>query len=309
MHEHIAQARHIALIAHVHPDADSLGSACAMYAHLLRLEKKMTLFCATKPFNPRLEALPWAEKATDRWDGRADLAIAFDCGAYARLGVEPSCTLINIDHHGSNDGFGQIQMIDTAAVSTTMVLYRWFLSESITLNAKMATALYAGLAHDSMAFMGKRSDAAVFEMAAALSRAGADVNGINTALFLRDSLCAWRLKGMMYAALDLRCSGRIALLLVDADMLERSGGDLEACERVLHETLGLPTVKAALLLCEGSRGRLKGALRTDEGINMATIAAKFGGGGHRFAAGFETGEYAMADLADLVVEFIEKELL
>lgn len=308
MREHIAQARHIALIAHVHPDADSLGCACAMYAHLLRMEKRITLFCATKQFNPRLMALPWADKVTDAWDGRADLAIAFDCGSYVRLGVEPSCTLINIDHHGSNDGFGQLQMIDSAAVSTTMVLYRWFLSQNIKLNAKMATALYAGLAHDSMAFMSRRSDAAAFEMASALAQAGADVNGINTALFLRDSLSAWRLKGMMYAALELRSSGRIALLCVDRGMLERSGADPEACEHVLQATLGLPTVKAALLLRERENGRVKGALRTDEAIDMADIAAGFGGGGHHFAAGFETGEHPMGTLADMITQLIEKEL-
>ncbi|MBD3810329.1 MAG: bifunctional oligoribonuclease/PAP phosphatase NrnA, partial [Sulfuricurvum sp.] len=63
----IEESQHIVLIAHKNPDADSLGSACAFYSYLLRLNKKITLFCASKEIHPNLRFLPWSEKLTDRF--------------------------------------------------------------------------------------------------------------------------------------------------------------------------------------------------------------------------------------------------
>ena len=117
MRARIEAADHIALIAHIRPDADTMGSACSMYAHLLRLQKKTTLFCASAAIDRRLACIPWSEKTTTRWDDGADLAIAFDCGSPDRLGLTPRCTIINIDHHTGNGGFGDLQLVDTDAVS------------------------------------------------------------------------------------------------------------------------------------------------------------------------------------------------
>jgi phosphoesterase RecJ-like protein len=309
MRARIEAAEHIALIAHLHPDADSLGSACAMYAHLLRLQKRVTLFCASETIDRRLAFLPWSEKVTSRWDAHADLAIAFDCGAFERLGVVPECALINIDHHSGNDGFGDLQLVDKEAVSTSAILMRWFKDEGIKINPKMATALYAGIADDTLGFKSKRSDASVFEMAAELARSGADLVAANHALFLRQPLSALRLKGMMLSELALVSDARIAVLKVNRELLERSGADPEACESALHESLGLPTVRAALLLRERKDGSVKVSLRTDDGIDVGKIATAFGGGGHHFASGFISGGTTMESLASQVIDTIEKELV
>ncbi|UFS61932.1 DHH family phosphoesterase [Sulfurimonas sp. HSL-3221] len=308
MREAIEAAEHIALIAHVHPDADSLGSACAMYAHLLRLQKRVTLFCASEAIDERLFCLPWADKITSRWDETADLAIAFDCGDSARLGVLPKCTLINVDHHGSNDGFGHIKLIDKEAVSTTAVLLTWFKTEAIKINAKMATALYAGITEDTLGFMSRRTDAAVFEMAAELARAGAEVVSVNHALFLRRPLSALRLKALMLSSLALRSDARIALLQVTRAMMEQSGADDTVCDDVLQEVLGLPTVCVAVMLCEREAGVLKVSLRTDDGIDVGVIAEAFGGGGHHFASGFTATGTALERLSEKMIDIIEKEL-
>ncbi|MHC3995390.1 DHH family phosphoesterase [Thiomicrolovo sp. ZZH C-3] len=308
MREAIEAAEHIALIAHVHPDADSLGSACAMYAHLLRLHKRVTLFCASETVDERLFCLPWADKITSRWSDAADLAIAFDCGDSDRLGVIPKCTLVNVDHHDSNDGFGHIKLIDKAAVSTTAVLLAWFTSEGIKINAKMATALYAGIAEDTLGFMSRRTDAGVFEMAAELARAGAEVAEVHRALFLRRPLSALRLKGMMFSGLALHSDARIALLEVPRTMLEQSGADETACDDVLQEVLGLPTVCVAVMLCERVPGAFKVSLRTDNGIDVGVIAEAFGGGGHPFASGFTAEGTTMERLAEKLIDIIEKEL-
>jgi len=308
MREAIEAAEHIALIAHVHPDADSLGSACAMYAHLLRLHKRVTLFCASETIDERLFCLPWADKITSRWSDTADLAIAFDCGDSERLGVLPKCTVINVDHHSSSDGFGHLKIIDKDAASTTAVLMAWFRSEGIKINAKMATALYAGIAEDTLGFMSRRTDASVFEMAAELARAGAEVASVNRALFLRRPLSNLRLKALILSGLSLLSDARIALLQVTREMFAQSGAEETACDDVLQEVLGLPTVSVVVMLCEREDGTLKAALRTDDGIDVGVIAAAFGGGGHHFASGFTATGTTLQALRAKIVDIIEKEL-
>ena len=308
MKQTIEEAERIVLLTHVNPDADSMGSACAMYAYLLRLQKKITLFCASQTIDTRLGCIPWSEKATSRYDEKADLAIAFDCASYARLGVSPECTLINVDHHATNEGYGDIQLVDTDAVSTTMVLYQWFEHEGLRINSKMATALYAGLADDTVAFMSRRTEASVFETAASLARAGADIHAVNLALFVRKPLSALRLKGLIFETMQLRLNGRAVVLKVSRQMLKRSGAQPEDCESALHEAMGLPTVSVALLLRERKDGSVKGSLRTDDGIDVSRIAAQFGGGGHPFAAGFVVEGEMMETLEAEVLTYIEKEL-
>jgi phosphoesterase RecJ-like protein len=304
----IEAARTIALIVHMHPDADSMGSACAMYAHLLRLGKKVTLFCASEEIDERLSCIPWSEKLTSKWRDDTELAIAFDCASEERMGVRPSCLLVNIDHHPGNEGFGDLAIVDAFAVSTSSVLMRWFKRESIPLNAKMATALYAGLADDSQGFMSHRTDAETFDMAAELICAGADIVQVNEALFHRRSLASLRLLSSILGAMQLHGDARIAVMSVTRSMIEQSGGGVSACDDALHAALGLPTVEVALLLREQRDGSVKVSLRTDNGVDVQRIASMFGGGGHHFAAGFVCDDTPMQRLSEMLIETIKKEM-
>ncbi|MGB5965383.1 MAG: DHH family phosphoesterase [Sulfurimonadaceae bacterium] len=287
MFQAIENAQHIVLIAHIDPDADSFGAASAMYTHLMRLEKKVTLFCVTEQINPRLSFLPWFDKMRHQFPKSADLAISFDCGAYKRLGVEVPCDLINIDHHKSNEAYGTINVIDTTAISTTQVLFDAFYKHDIKINPKMATALYAGLLDDSHGFLAPKTDARSFQMAAALTEAKADINACANALFHQNSLAALRLKGMMFEQMYLLFDARVVIHLVTKEMLAMSGGREVDCEAALEESMGLPHVKLALMLRENRNGTVKGSLRSVGDLDVEHIAKHFGGGGHKHAAGLD----------------------
>ena len=114
-------ANHILIIAHVNPDADSMGSALAMYTHVLRLHKKVTLYCKTEKMNPALQFLPFFEKVKHNTPNACDLAMSYDFGAAKRLCLEPSGTLINVDHHDSNEDYGDINLIESSANSRIQV--------------------------------------------------------------------------------------------------------------------------------------------------------------------------------------------
>jgi phosphoesterase RecJ-like protein len=303
----IETAEHIVLIAHRDPDADSLGSASAMYSHVLRLQKRVTLFCATEEIDRRLVYLPWFDRISRRFPETADLAIAFDCGSPGRLGVEVGCDLVNVDHHSGNIGYGTLQEIDPSAISTTQVLYDLFNAEQVRINPKMATALYAGLLDDSAAFTAHKTDRRAFEMAADLAGKGADVGACSRHLLQTVSLAATRLKGAMLQGVELLRDGTVAYLHVSRELLESTGAHPLDCEVPLEESLFLPTVRTAILLREKRDGSLKASLRSKGDGDMAAVAKQFGGGGHARASGFETAGMTPETLLEQILKLLDKE--
>ncbi len=307
MFQTIQDAQHIVLIAHINPDADSYGSASAMYTYLMRLEKKVTLYCVTEKINPRLAFLPWFDKIRHQFPAKADLAISFDCGAYKRLGVEVLCDLINIDHHKSNEAYGAINVVDTTAISTTQVLFDLFNENEIKINPKMATALYAGLLDDSHGFLAPKTNARSFKMAAALTDAKADISVCAQALFHQNSLAALRLKGMMFEKMYLLFEARVVVHLVTREMMQASGGREVDCEAALEESMGLPHVELALMLRENRNGTIKGSLRSAGELDVEEIAKKFGGGGHRHAAGLDVEDSSLDAFYQKLLTVIKEE--
>ena len=307
MFQAIENAQHIVLIAHINPDADSFGSASAMYTHLMRLEKKVTLFCVTERINPRLSFLPWFDKMRHQFPKSAELAISFDCGAYKRLGVEVPCELINIDHHKSNEAYATINVIDTTAISTTQVLFDAFNKHGIKINPKMATALYAGLLDDSHGFLAPKTDARSFKMASALTEAKAEISACAQALFHHNSLAALRLKGMMFEKMYLLFDARVVIHLVTKEMMAITGGREVDCEAALEESMGLPHVELALMLRENRNGTVKGSLRSVGDLDVERIAKNFGGGGHRHAAGLDVEGSSLDALYQKLLTVIKEE--
>ncbi len=306
--EKIDEAGHIVLIAHLNPDADSFGSASAMYTHLMRLEKKVTLFCASERVDSNLKFLPWFDKLRHHLPSRYDLAISFDCASASRLGVEDVQPLINIDHHSSNSNYGTLDCVDTKAISTTQVLYDLFRSNDIKINAKMATALYAGLVDDSQGFSTAKTDAKSFEMAAHLAKSGADTQACSRALMQTMSLAAMRLKGMMLQEVRLLDDARIAALAVTRKMMEETGAKEVDCEAALQESLYLPTVRLAVMIRENADGTLKGSLRGSDETDLSKVAGHFGGGGHKHSAGFELSGHSLESVMEETIKIFSKEL-
>ncbi len=308
MFQTIHEAKHIVLIAHINPDADSLGSASAMYTYLMRLEKKVTLFCVTERVNHRLSFLPWFDKMRHQFPAKADLAISFDCGAYKRLGVEVTVPLINIDHHKSNERYGTINVIDTTAISTTQVLFEIFMENEIKINPKMATALYAGLLDDSHGFLAPKTDARSFKMAARLSELKAETSHCATALFHENSLAALRLKGVMFEKMSLLFDARVVVHLVTRRMMDHCGAREVDCEAALEESMGLPQVELALMLRENRDGKIKASLRSIGERDVEVMASTFGGGGHRHAAGFDVAGESLDSVYEKALGIIKEEM-
>ena len=305
----IDEAKHVVVISHINPDADSLGSASAFYTYLLTLHKKVSFFCVTKDINNKLSFIPWFEKIRNTFPSSADLAIALDCGNISRLGVELDIDLINIDHHQSNDSYGEYNLLNTDAISTTMILYNFFKDNGIKINKKIATAFYAGLLDDSNGFLDERVDGTIFAVIKHLVDSGADTKLCNKYIMQYMSLAAFRLKAIMLMNMQLFNNAKVAVFIVkDKDMLA-SGAVGEDCEFALEESLYLPSVEVALLLKENSNLTIKGSLRSNASVDVLKIASQFNGGGHFSRAGFNlSDENPIDEMKEKILELINKEI-
>lgn len=304
----IDASSHIVLATHLHPDAGSLGSACAFYSYLLRDQKKITLFCASEDIDRRLAFLPWFEKLTHRFPEDADCIISFDCGSYSRLGIEKKLPLINIDHHAYNNGFGAHTIIDTDAISTTEVIYDYFVANGVKINGKIATALYAGLLDDSECFSSGRCNAKTFAMAQHLIECGADHTLCTDWLYRRRSLASFRMRGELFKRMKLLSEGKIAFFEIPRLLFDQTGATLSECKETAEEALQMHSVQAALMVIEQPLGGLKISLRTDGSIDAATIMLPFGGGGHRSRSGIEYNQNDN-EIIEKIITMITKELM
>ena len=305
--QRIERAKHIVVIAHVNPDADSLSSASAFYSYVLTLHKKVTFFCASSNIDTKLNFLPWMDKLKHTFPSDADLAVSLDCGSVSRVGVEVEIDLINIDHHESNNSYGNYQIVNPTAISTTAVLFDFFHASDIKINKKMATALYAGLIDDSHSFSATKTDAKTFEMASTLVASGADIELCTHYLCRYISLAAYRLKGAMMLDMKLYADAQVAYLHVSQQMLQQYGANPIDCESALQEALYLPTVKIALLIRENRNATLKASLRSDGEFEVHKIAAFYGGGGHPHSSGFTLKEEGSEEVLKQIIQLIKED--
>jgi bifunctional oligoribonuclease and PAP phosphatase NrnA len=305
----IDTSRHIVLIAHIDPDADSLGSACAFYSHLIRTHTKVTLFCVSEKINPNLSFLPWFDRITDRFPEDADCMISFDCGSYGRLGIEKKLPLINFDHHLSNDFFGTHNKVDTSAISTTEVVYDYFVANRIKINGKMANALYAGLLEDSKCFSLSECHAKTFAMAQSLIDFGADHTQCVEWLFQRRSLASLRVRGYLFEQMKLLANGKLALFELPLSLLEESGATIAECKGVLDDALNMRTVHVAVMVAEHPKGGVKLSLRSDGVLNVAEVIHSVGGGGHLKRAGARIKDEKYHEQIEKILSSMIKELM
>jgi len=283
--EKIAEAKNIVLISHINPDGDALGSSLSLYTILKKLGKKVTVFNATKPLPMYLDFLPNFNKVTDKLPNNIDLMISFDCGSFDRLGIEKKPKfLINIDHHISNTNYGDINIIDPKAASTSQVVYNCCKTNNVEIDKDSAICMYTALVTDTGSFQYESVNDKVFEMAADLVKCGVKPDFVAKMLFQRDRLSRLRLLAKAYDTIELCCAGKAAFVEVTKEMLEITGAIKEDTDTIVNSVRAIASVEIACMLREDDDG-IKISLRSKNYADVSKIAVKYGGGGHIRAAG------------------------
>jgi phosphoesterase RecJ-like protein len=289
----IGEAREIGCLAHKDADADSLGSALA-FAEALREMGKSVHTVVPRPLPQALAYLPGYDTIIDE-PPPLDLLFTFDCATVHRFGdraalVESVAHVINVDHHASNDGFGEINVVDTVASATGQVVYRLLQAMGCPISPETATNLYAALLTDTGGFRHENTTEAALRLGADLVGLGANAGWIALKSYKSRTVAQLRLEGMAVARSQTESGGRLIWSEITSAMLEETGTTLQEAEGVIDQLQTVGPMKVAVLFKQAGPQLTKISVRSRDEIDATQVCTPFGGGGHRRAAGAELRE-------------------
>jgi phosphoesterase RecJ-like protein len=292
----IAGADQVALACHVNPDGDALGSMLGLL-HVLRAAGANVVASFPQPFviAPHYRELPGLELLShpDEFPREPDVMVTFDCGSLGRLGeLEPSAKaaheLIVLDHHVSNTRYGTINVIDPGAAASGVLVRRLVFELGLPLCNDAAVALYAALVCDTGRFQYDTTTPSVFELARELVTFDIPVSRLSRQLFEEHRFAYLKLLGEALAGAELDADRRFVWTAVTQDMLRRHDVTLEEVEGLIDILRRTTEAEVTCVLKEEADGSVRVSLRSLGDVDVRAVAADNGGGGHRFAAGFES---------------------
>jgi bifunctional oligoribonuclease and PAP phosphatase NrnA len=294
--EEIAQIlrehQRFAVLGHVRPDGDALGSQLAVALSLQALGKELRVWnedgmLEKYSFLPSAEFLTKPPSIPEDFD----VAIALDTAIQNRLGtalaaVRSAKIWINIDHHVSNPGYGDVIYVDSSAPATGEIIFRLIKSEGLPFNRDIAENLYAAISTDTGSFQYPKTSAHTFEIAAELIRTGLDVGRLSQLLYENYPRRRLELLRELLRTMRFQEEGRVASFSLtlkaaaELDVLPEDNEGLIDHLRAIHGVI------VAVFFEELSDGKVRVSMRSKtDAVDVCAICQKFGGGGHALAAG------------------------
>jgi phosphoesterase RecJ-like protein len=307
----ITRARTVALACHVNPDGDALGSMLGLY-HVLRAAGHDVVASFPTPFvvAHHYRELPGIERlrAPGDFPHEPDVMITFDCGSLGRLGdLEPAAKaaheLVVIDHHVSNTRYGTINVIDPGAAASGVIVRRLVLELGLPLTNDAAVSLYAALVCDTGRFQYDTTTPSVFDLARELVTFDVPVSRLSRQLFEEHRFAYLKLLGEALATAQLDPDRRVVWTVVTQEMLQRHGVTLDEIEGLIDILRRATEAEVTMVLKQDVDGTFRVSLRSLGNVDVRDVAVALGGGGHRFAAGFESALDAPALVARLLSAF------
>lgn len=287
----IRQSSCIALCCHVNPDGDTLGSALALRLGLIHLGKTVDVFCQ-HPAPRILHILPQVDavRRPEEAQGRYDLLISIDISGLDRMG---SCTSLmekaertaQIDHHGTNSGFMQVNSVDANAPATALLIRQQLAALGVPLTQEIARCLYVALSTDTGNFSYASTTAETFRVMAELMEVGLPLGEINRQLYCQREKPQVLLLQRALASMTFHAQGRVTLMTLMQQDFAACGASAEHTDPITNYGLDIEGVRMSAFLRETADGRVKVSFRTVAPYRVDGIAAALGGGGHAQASG------------------------
>jgi phosphoesterase RecJ-like protein len=313
----ISSSQRIALLAHESPDGDCIGSALGLAHILSQLGKECVPACAdAAPQN--LSFLPGIETLQQTLGDEAfDLVIGLDTGELRRFGrlyedhktFLDSATILNIDHHISSEGCGQVNIIDPEAAATAELIVLFQLQAGLPLNKDAALCLLTGVITDTSSFQFTNTTPRTFEVAATLQRAGAIPETVVQPIYRTRPLAQVQFQAMILASAQTSCEGRLIWSQATGATLTAAGATPEMDDNtsgLLRDIEGIQV--AAFFKSYDDPNVTRLSLRCAAPYNAAEICQRVSnglGGGHARAAG-ATFHLPIQETTDLVVAELER---
>jgi phosphoesterase RecJ-like protein len=311
----LREHQRFAILGHVRPDGDALGSQLALALSLQQLGKDVRVWnedgmLEKYSFLPRAELLTKPPSTAED----VDVAIALDTAIQNRLGIALAAVgsakiWINIDHHPSNPGYGDVVIVDPSAPATGEIIFRLIKSQGLPFNHDIAENLYAAISTDTGSFQYPKTSARTFEIAAELVRVGGlDVGKISQQLYENYPRRRLELLRELLRTMHFEVGGRAASFSLTLKTAAALAILPEDNEGLIDHLRAIRGVIVAVFFEELGDGKVRVSMRSkDEAIDVCAICQKFGGGGHTLAAGARV-RGSLADVEPKVLEEIREVL-
>jgi phosphoesterase RecJ-like protein len=312
--DRLREARRVLVTCHRNPDGDAIGSELAL-AELAAAFGVATVIVNRDPAPVSLSELPGVDAVAVVDELPADFPHAFDlvitveCPELERAGFVglDRLPILNIDHHLANPAYGEVNYLDEEAPAVGEMIWSMFKTAGVEPSVDAAVNTFVALATDTGDFRYSNARPRAFRAAAEMVERGADPPAISEWVHDGRSEASVRLLGEALRTLRFLCGGRLASLAVDEAAFERAGADSTDTDEIINIPRAVVGVEVVIFCKQWEPGMVKASLRSRGRVDVRSIAATFGGGGHTNAAGctFESDlETARARLEASVSEIL-----
>lgn len=315
----INKSNNILITTHARPDGDACGSMAAVAEALKDGNKTVeTLLLSETPqwyeflFAKKPAVLNQDITINRLNQSRPDLIIILDTNSENQLpGLadylkQNKKSILVIDHHATSDGLGDVELIDASAAAVGLIIYDLFKFAGWRITPQIAAALFTAVATDTGWFCFANTDARTFRISTELIDAGANPADLYHSLYQNYSPRRFKLMTAMLESLQLYFDDRYAEQQLTKADFERAGAKYSDTENLIDFCRIINSVRAAALFVELPDGKIRCSLRSCGTVDVSKIAQKFGGGGHRQAAGTFINA-PLSNAKQLIKEQIEKQ--
>ena len=309
--ERLATASRALLTSHMSPDGDAVGSELAL-AGLARALGVEPLIVNRDPAPAGLDEMPGSGEirtvdalSTELLEG-VDLVVTLECPDLDRPGLAGlhRRPILNIDHHKGNARYGEVNYLDDEAPAVGEMVWRMYGAAGVTPDAAAATAAFVALSTDTGDFRYSNATPRAFLAASEMVAAGARPEQVSEWVHERRTEASIRLLGEALRTLEVRAEGRLAVMWVDPAAFRRVGAGPADTDDLINVPRTIAGVRIAAFLKQWEPGSVRVSLRSKGRLDVRSVAARFGGGGHTNAAGC-TVEGEMAEARRLLVPLLE----
>ncbi len=312
--EKIKLFKKIAITFHTSPDGDSLGSALALLIGLRKLNKEVHII--SKEIVPEaFQFLPCSNEINGEisqpLEG-TECVIVLDCGDFKRINAnlvkeKKNFELINIDHHVSNDLYGDLNFVDISASATSEIVFEVLRLLHVEMDKEISTCLYTSLLTDTGSFRHSSTTALTHRIAGELINTGIDFSNIHRLIFENKKFDKIKFYGEVINSMTAELDFKVCIMHLSKEMLKKYEKVSEDTSDVINFGASIDTVEVTILIKDAENG-VKVSLRSKSLVDVSKVAEVFNGGGHIRAAGFFT-EGNFDDTKAKLMEILEKELI
>jgi len=314
----ILESNKIGITFHVSPDGDAIGSALGLLNGLREIGKDV--YIISREVIPQyLSFLPLGDEidgTTKAPVDRTDLVIVLDCGNVERICADLDLykdTIINIDHHITNENYGDYNFVDDKAAATAELIYLLLKELNFEFNEKaesiekIGTCIYTGLLTDTGSFRHANVTKRTHTIAGELIYCGVNNAKIHNNLFDNRQFNKVKLMGIALSSIELLCEGKVAYIEISMKTLESFNLVNVDTSDIISIALSIENVEVAVVAKEAEDG-VKASLRSKNKVDVRRVAEPLGGGGHIKASGLKLKGSSLDQAKAIIINGIEKEI-